>query len=183
MPLDDAAFHAGVRDILKDIDDLMGPGPAGDPPNDQDDPAVDDGEPSPIGPPAVVPKEEAKPKSPASPASLGLFPQISPPSPYPLSPYSLSPHPPSPYPPSPHPASPRSPSPHPSQSSSMRPPKKKKRGVGRAWKKLKGLFTHKFGGDEQPPKLSERLVPERDDEVRWYEFLFPKSPKHTKTRK
>lgn len=60
----------------------------------------------------------------------------------------------------------------------------KKSGLGRAWNKLKRLFKEKFGGDDQaPPKLSDKLVPERDDEVRWYESLFPKPTKPAKTRK
>ena len=174
MPQDDVAFTADVHDILKDIDDLMGPDPADDPPDEPDDPAVDDEPTSPALPPAVVPKEEVKPTSSASPVSLRIFSQISLPSLRPV-----SPHPPSPYLPSLH-----LPSPHPSQSSLIRlQPKKKKRGIGRAWKKLKGLFMNKFEGDEQPPKLSDRLAPERDDEVRWYDFLFPKPPKPTKTRR
>ena len=174
VPLDDGAFTADVHDILKDIDDLMGPDPADDPPDEQDDPAIDDGQSLPILPPAVEPKEEVKPTSSALPVSLRILSQISLPSPRPI-----SPHPPSPYLPSPHPPSPRL-----SQSSLMRlQPKKKKRGIGRAWKKLKGLFMNKFEGDEQPPKLSDRLAPERDDEVRWYDFLFPKPPKPTKTRR
>jgi hypothetical protein len=45
-------------------------------------------------------------------------------------------------------------------------------------------FMKKFGGrDQQPPRLSDKLVPERDDEVKWYETLFPKPQKSAATRK
>lgn len=51
--------------------------------------------------------------------------------------------------------------------------KKKKSRVVRAWDKLKELFTKRLGGEDQvPPRLSDKLVPERDDEVKWYESLF-----------
>ena len=168
LPQDDVAFNADFHDILKDIDDLIGPEPAHDPPTHQDDPIVDDGEPSPIVPPTIVPKEETKPKLPSSPVSPRPLPHISPPSPHPRSP---------------HPRSPHILPPRPPQSSPMHPQpkkKKKKRGVGRMWEKLKGLFT---GEDQPQTKLSDKLVPESDDEARWYGFLFPKSPKPTKTRK
>lgn len=65
-------------------------------------------------------------------------------------------------------------------------PRVPKGAVGRVWDKLKRLFKERFGGDDQaPPKLSDKLVPERDDEVRWYEslFPFPKPTKPAKTRK
>jgi len=53
------------------------------------------------------------------------------------------------------------------------------------WSKLKKLFMRKFGGDgnQPPPKLSDKLVPERDDEVEWHDSPFSKPPKPAKTRK
>ncbi|KAF9647910.1 hypothetical protein BDM02DRAFT_3243768, partial [Thelephora ganbajun] len=52
-------------------------------------------------------------------------------------------------------------------------PRTKKGSVSKAWSKLKRLFTKKLGEEDQvPPKLSDRLVPERDD--KWYEPLFSK---------
>jgi len=61
--------------------------------------------------------------------------------------------------------------------------KKQKSGVGKAWSKLKKLFMKKFGGggDQQPLKLSDRLVPERDDEVKWHDLPFLKLSKPAKT--
>jgi len=61
--------------------------------------------------------------------------------------------------------------------------KRQKSGVGKAWSKLKKLFMRKFRGDGGAPKLSDRLAPERDDEVKWYDSLFPKPPGPAKTRK
>ena len=80
--------------------------------------------------------------------------------------------------------SPLPPIPH--QSTSIHQRTKKQSGVGKVWnklKKLKKLFAMKFGGDQQRPKLSDKLVPERDDEVKWHEPLFSKPPKSAKTRK
>ena len=168
MPQDDVAFNADFHDILKDIDDLIGPDPADDPPIHPDGPVVDDEQPLPT--PTVVSREEARPKLQSSLVGPQPLPHISPPSPHPHFP---------------HPRSPHFLSPHPPQSSPMhsqpkKEKKKKRRSVGRVWEKLKGLFT---GEDQQPTKLSDKLVPESDDEVRWYGFLFPKPPKPTKTRK
>lgn len=69
-------------------------------------------------------------------------------------------------------------------SQAMPPRTKKKSSMGNAWNRFKKLLMRKFlGGDRTQPKLSDRLVPERDDEVRWYETLFPKPPKPAKTGK
>ena len=51
------------------------------------------------------------------------------------------------------------------------------------WNKLKKLLTGKSEEGQPPPKLSDKLAPERDDEVKWYESLFPKPQKSAKTRK
>ena len=63
--------------------------------------------------------------------------------------------------------------------------KKPKSGVGKAWSKLRKLFMRKFGGyrGQPPPKLSDKLVPERDDEVKWHDSPFLKPPKPAKTSK
>lgn len=64
------------------------------------------------------------------------------------------------------------------------PPRTKESRVGKVWNKFKKVLAKKFGGgDQPPPKLSDKLVPERDDEVRWYETLFTKPPKPAKARK
>lgn len=73
--------------------------------------------------------------------------------------------------------------PHQSTSTHQRMKKKKKKGVGMVWNKLKKLLTGKSEEDQPPPKLSDKLSPERDDEVKWYESLFSKPQKSAKTRK
>ena len=88
-------------------------------------------------------------------------------------------------PPSPVSLSPLPPIPPPHQSTSMHQQtkrKKKKKGIAKFWNKLKELFAV-FGGDQPPPKLSDKLVPERDDEVRRYGSLFSKLPKPAETGK
>ena len=69
--------------------------------------------------------------------------------------------------------------------STHQPIKKQKSGVGKAWSKLRKLFMRKFGGyrGQPPPKLSDKLAPERDDEVKWHDSPFLKSPKSAKTSK
>ena len=57
-----------------------------------------------------------------------------------------------------------------------------KSSVQKVWSKSKKLFTEKFGRRQSAPKLSDKLVPERD-EVRWYEALFSKPPKSVSVRK
>lgn len=50
---------------------------------------------------------------------------------------------------------------------------KEKKGVLKAWDKLKKLFMKKFAGkDEAPPKLSDKILPDRDEDVKWYDHLF-----------
>ena len=65
---------------------------------------------------------------------------------------------------------------------------KKKSSVGKMLdgiRKFKRLMAKKLGGGHQPqPKLSDSLVPEHDDEAKWYEGLFSsKPPKSARTRK
>ena len=60
-----------------------------------------------------------------------------------------------------------------------RPTKTSVRGV---WSRSKKLFMEKFGRRQTTPKLSDRLVPERD-EVRWFGALFPKPQKSAAGRK
>ena len=57
----------------------------------------------------------------------------------------------------------------------------KKSGVGKAWSRSRKLFMKKFGRRGAAPKLSDKLVPERD-EVKWYEALFSKPQKSPATR-
>lgn len=58
--------------------------------------------------------------------------------------------------------------------------KRKKKGVMKAWDKLKKLFTKKFGGDDEAtPKLSDKILPDRDEDVKWYDLLFSKPAKPT----
>ena len=65
----------------------------------------------------------------------------------------------------------------PLHSLSAAPPRIKKSSAGKVWNKFK-VFAKKFaGGDKPPPKLSNKLVPERDDEVRRHETLFTKALK------
>lgn len=59
----------------------------------------------------------------------------------------------------------------------------KKSSVKKAWSKSKELFIKKLGRRKASPKLSDKLVPERDEGVRWYEALFSKPPKPAATRK
>jgi hypothetical protein len=54
--------------------------------------------------------------------------------------------------------------------------------VRKVWSKSKKLFMEKFGRKQTTPKLSDKLVPERD-EVKWYEALFSKPQKSAATRK
>lgn len=58
------------------------------------------------------------------------------------------------------------------------PPTKEGRGVRKAWCESKNLFMKKFWRRKTPPKLSDKLVPERE-EVKWYAMLFPTSQKTT----
>jgi len=52
----------------------------------------------------------------------------------------------------------------------------KKRGMRKAWHESKKLFMKKFWRRKTPPKLSDKLVPERE-EVKWYAVLFSTSQK------
>lgn len=81
----------------------------------------------------------------------------------PLSPSSTRP----PFPLSPFPTTPK-------VSSVVTRPKRKSV-VNRAWNKFKKLFMKKFEtGEQGQPNLSDSLVPERDDEPKWYDALFSK---------
>jgi len=53
----------------------------------------------------------------------------------------------------------------------------------KAWNVFKELLVKEFrGGNQPPPKLSDRLVSMRDGEV-GYEALFSKSPQPARIRK
>ena len=84
--------------------------------------------------------------------------------------------------PSPASLPPLPPIPPPHQSSPMHQRTRKKGGVRKMWDKLKELFAIKFK-DQPRPKLSDKLVPELDDEAKWHEPLFSKPPKPAKMRK
>ena len=63
-------------------------------------------------------------------------------------------------------------------------PRMKKSGVSRAWNEFKKLSVKMFGGgDKPPPKISDRLVPERDGGVRWYEALLSRPLEHGRIRR
>lgn len=85
-------------------------------------------------------------------------------------------------PPPPASLSPLPPIPLPHQRTSKHKKQKNKKGIAKLWNKLKELFAV-FEGDQPSPKLSDKLVPESDDEVKRYECLFSKPPKPAKTRK
>jgi len=122
-------FDSDLNDILKGIDDILGPEQPDDDPGGRDTP---------------VPDERSSPTTSSNDIPRGAArsaPQILPS--------------------------------HQSTSTHQRT-KKQKSGVGKAWSKLKKLFMRKFGGDgDQPPlKLSDKLVPEHDDEVKWHDSPF-----------
>lgn len=65
----------------------------------------------------------------------------------------------------------------------LTPRSKKKSVVSKAWNKLKKMFMKKFErGDRAPPNLSDKLVPEREDEHKWSDTLFSKPTQSTITR-
>ena len=150
MPPDVGGFNSEFNDILRDIDDIIGPDRPDDHSEDQDI-STWDKQPSPIVSPIVESREEAK--------------QVVQPR---ATPSPLPPIPPPPSPPQERPVAPRT---------------KRKSVMSRAWSNLRKLLMKKFGGDHPPPKLSDRLAPEREEEARRYETLFVKTPQPTKTRR
>jgi len=158
VPPNVGGSNSEFNDILKDIDDIIGPEPE-QPYDHYDDREIStwDKQASPIVSPIVESIEQAKqmvvqPRATSSP---------------------LSPIPPNPTP---------TPPPHP-QERPMAPRAKKKSVVSKAWSKFRKVLMKKFGGDQPPPKLSDKHTPEREDEARWYETLFVKNPQPPKTRK
>ena len=77
------------------------------------------------------------------------------------------------------------PSPSPSPKAPQVTPRAEKKGNSiKALSKLKKVAVKKFGGgDQPPPELSDRLVPERKDGAKWYDAVFSKLQKPTTTRK
>ena len=71
-----------------------------------------------------------------------------------------------------------SPSPPPPPNAPQVAPRAKKRGgFIKALNRVKKMFAKKFGGgDQPPPKLSDRLAPERGHEVKWTDALFHEPP-------
>jgi len=152
---DGEAFNAEFDDILKGIDILIGPDQTDDHSPGQDVSAWDE-QTHPIVSPTVGPRGETGSNGSQSEVHSSSLPST------PLSsilhPSTLLPS--TPLPPLPPLIPPRT---------------KKKSTVSRAWNKLKKVLVKKFGGGNQaPPKLSDKLVPERDDGVGRYESLFPK---------
>ena len=142
-----------LNDILKGIDGIFGPEQPDDP-SDHPDISSSDGRTTPIVSSISGPGEGAKRNIVRSRASSSPLPR---PPPSPLLP---------------------------PQSPTVPPRTKKQSSVGKAWHKFKKVLAKKFGGgDQSPPKLSDKLAPERDDEVKWFETLFPKSPKPQKPAK
>ena len=155
---EDEEYNTELDDVMRNIDDLIGPEPADDDPDSRDTSAWDQRT-SPILSPIAGPGEETRQSVPQSQASL--------PSPRPIhtTPPPMFPH--------------LSPIP---QGPSMYRGTKQKNTTSKVWGKLKKLFTRKFEGGDPLPKLSDRLVPEHDDRVKWFElFSEPQDP--AKTRK
>ena len=76
------------------------------------------------------------------------------------------------------------PLPSPSQGRPVLPRMKKKSGVSRTWNEFKQLSVKMLGGGgTPPPNLSDRLVPERDGGVRWYETLLSRPLEHGRIRR
>jgi len=148
VPPDTGGFNSEFDEILRDIDEIIGPERPDDHSDDRDISAWDK-QASPIVSPVVESREEAK--------QIAIQPRATP-----------SPLPPIPPPPQERPVALRT---------------KKKSVVSKAWSKFRKVLMKKFGGDQPPPKLSDRLAPEREDEARGYETLFVKPPQPTKTRK
>ena len=168
---EDEEYNTALDDVMRNIDDLIGPEPADDYPDSRDASAWDRRT-SPVVSPMAGPGEGARQFASQSRASLPPLPPISASSP----PILTSPPPISTSPP------PRSPSPPPRSPSLPLIPlgTEKKSIMGIWWERLKAWFKRKF---ENPrPKLSDRLVPERDDRVKWYEH-FSESLDPTKARK
>jgi len=140
-------FSSEFNDILRDVDDLIGPERPDDHSDDHDI-STWDKQASAIVSPIAESREEARQTAVHPRATPSHIPPISSP---------------------PHPQEPLVP-----------PRTKKKSVVSKAWSKFRKLLMKKFGGDQPPPKLSDRLAPEREDEARWYETLFPQP---AKTRK
>ena len=140
-----------MNDILRGIDDIVGPEQPDDHPDGRDTPVPNE-QSSSTASSNATPRGGTRSTPSPSRNSLSFLPQILPS--------------------------------HQSTSTHQRT-KKQKSGVGKVWSKLKKLFMRKFGGDgnQPPPKLSDKLVPERDDEVKWHDSPFSKPQKPAKTRK
>ena len=155
--IDNGAPGLDLDDILKDIDYFIKPDPVEDPSGPPDASAWDQRTSpiaSPIAPSITRPGDESRWNVVQPRARSYSRPPTVPPSP----------------PPSPSP-----PPPPPPKRSQATPRPKKKGGFIKALNKVKEMFAKKFGGGNQPPpNLSDRLVPEREDEVKWYDGLFPK---------
>jgi len=143
-------LDSDLNDILKGIDNIIGPEQPDDYPDGRDTPVRGELS-SPTMSPNVIPREGAR--STPSPSRNSL-----------LSLHQILPS-------------------HQNTSTHQRP-KKQKSGLGKMWSGLK-KFMRKFGGDgnQSPPKLSDKLVPERDDEVKWKDSPFSEPRKPAKTRK
>jgi len=156
---DNGEFNAKLGDIMEKIDAIIRPEPSNDHSDSRDTSAWDQRT-FPILSPTVGPGEGPQDFAPQPRASLPSLPRIT------TSPLPKSP----------------SPSPIP-QSPSKSQRTKKQSTVGKVWERLKRWFTRKFEGEDPPPKLSDKLVPERDDKVKWYESLFSELPEPFKPKK
>ena len=162
--IDNGAPGLDLDDILKDIDYFIKPDPVEDPSGPPDASAWDQRTSpivSPIAPSITEYGDESRWNVVPPGAGSHSRPPTVPPSP--------SPSPPPPPPPKRPQATPRP---------------KKKGGFIKALSKVKKMFAKKFGGgDQPPPNLSDRLAPEREDEVKWYDGLFSKPQKPTAPKK
>ena len=142
----DRTLGSEFDDILKDIDVLIGPEQVDDRSDGRDTPALD-GRASPMLSPIVGSREDVRPTALRSEVQLP-------------------------------PLRPTSPPPHPKT-----PPTKKKNIMKRIMDKLKkprqlweSLIARFSRGSQAPPILSNKLVPEREEEAKRYEPFFPESP-------
>ena len=154
---EDEEYNTALDDVMRNIDDLIGPEPADYP--DRDASAWDQRM-SPILSPIAGPRERGELFAPQSRASFPPHPPIPASSP----PILTSPP---PIPTSPPPISPSLPPIPPGPSMYQRTEKKSVMSIW--WDRVKAWFKRKFEGENPPPKLSDRLVPEHDDRVKWYE--------------
>lgn len=160
------AFGAEFVGILKDIDVLIGPEQTNDDSTGRDTPPWDEQTPATVSP-IVGSGEGARPNGVQSETRLSSLPSTTYSSTtyssatYSSATHSSATHPSTPLPRLPPPDRPPTP-----------PRTKKKSTVNKTWNKLKKFTKKLLGRDRAAPKLSDNMVPERDDRVGQYGPLF-----------